>query len=305
MRRCSTARSACAAALTREVGRRIGPYRLGVEVLDAPVALIAPPDEVKSAFDDVSREQTRIETKVNNANQEAESQEKAALSDRYRIQQETEAYVSGRKLLARREADNFLDRLGKYREGVVGNPDYLRQIWDEERGKLFAMLKENGQLGLLDDHVGQGRSRPEHDGAAAEEESVSSSSAGTGPLSSFPNSCSGTPSAKLPFRIQFRTRAKQEFRGMHSRTEFGNEGHERAKKLGAARRYCHSPCDLPMVGRASTLLGGGMTRVARPGLPGRAPHPTLRPARVRDGAAVLSLVYSQGSLPFPRPEEFG
>ena len=142
-------------ALTREVGRRLAPYGLGVEVLDAPVALVAPPDEVKSAFDDVAREQTRIETKVNNANQEADSQEKAALSDRYRIEQETEAYVSGRKLMARREAENFLDRLGKYREGVLVNPDYLNQIWDEERGKLFAQLKGNGQLGLLDDHVGK------------------------------------------------------------------------------------------------------------------------------------------------------
>ena len=35
------------------------------------------------------------------------------------------------------------------------NPDYLRQIWDDERGKLFAALKANGQLGLLDDHVGK------------------------------------------------------------------------------------------------------------------------------------------------------
>ncbi len=142
-------------ALIREVGERIQPYRLGVQVLDAPVALVAPPDEVKSAFDDVAREQTRIETKVNNANQEADSQEKAALSDQFRIRQETAAYVSGRKLLARQEADNFLARLAKYREGLRDNPDYLRQIWDDERGKLFATLKANGQLGLLDDHVGK------------------------------------------------------------------------------------------------------------------------------------------------------
>ena len=41
-----------------------------------------------------------------------------------------------------------------YQEGRRTNPDYLRQIWEEERGKLFAKLKENGQLGLLDDHIG-------------------------------------------------------------------------------------------------------------------------------------------------------
>jgi membrane protease subunit HflK len=141
-------------ALTRDVGQRLAPYRLGVEVLDAPVELIAPPDEVKSAFDDVAREQTRIETKINNAYQEADSQEKAALSEQFRIEQETAAYVSGRTLIAQREAEKFLDRLRKYRESGDKPADYLRQIWDEERGKLFAQLKANGQLGLLDDHIG-------------------------------------------------------------------------------------------------------------------------------------------------------
>ena len=60
----------------------------------------------------------------------------------------------GRKLLAERDAESFLNRLRQYHEGRRDNPDYLRQIWEEERGKLFAKLKENGQLGLLDDHLG-------------------------------------------------------------------------------------------------------------------------------------------------------
>src|SRR5665213_745295 len=59
------------AALIEQVQQRIEEYALGVEVLDASVALIAPPDEVKAAFDDVAREQTRIATKQNNAEQEA------------------------------------------------------------------------------------------------------------------------------------------------------------------------------------------------------------------------------------------
>ena len=142
------------AALLKQVQERIDAYGLGVDVLDAPVALIAPPDEVKSAFDDVAREQTRIATKVNNAEQEAESAWRQALSDKYRVEQETAAYSSNRRLLAERDAESFLNRLHKYQEARRDNPDYLRQIWDEERGKLFAKLKENGQLGLLDEHVG-------------------------------------------------------------------------------------------------------------------------------------------------------
>ena len=142
------------AALLKQVQERIDPYGLGVEVLDAPVALIAPPDEVKSAFDDVAREQTRIETKVNNAEQEAESQWRIVLSYKYQKEQETAAYTENRRTLAERDAESFLNRLHKYQEARRDNPDYLRQIWDEERGKLFAKLKEDRQLGLLDDHIG-------------------------------------------------------------------------------------------------------------------------------------------------------
>jgi hypothetical protein len=57
-------------------------------------------------------------------------------------------------LLARREAERFLERLKQYEEGRKNNPAYLRQIWEDERGKLFAKLKENGQIGLLDHHLG-------------------------------------------------------------------------------------------------------------------------------------------------------
>jgi modulator of FtsH protease HflK len=143
------------AALIEQVQQRIEQYALGVEVLDAPVALVAPPDEVKSAFDDVAREQTRIATKQNNAEQEAESQWRNALSDKYRIEQETAAYQYNRKLLANRDAESFMNRLSQYRQGRRDNPDYLRQIWEEERGKLFAKLKESGRIGLLDDHLGR------------------------------------------------------------------------------------------------------------------------------------------------------
>jgi membrane protease subunit HflK len=142
-------------ALVDEVRRRVADYRLGVEVLDASVALAAPPDEVKSAFDDVAREQTRIETKVNNAQQQAETDWRAAQSEKYRTKQATAAYVAAQQVLAEREADNFRARLAKYQEGRRTDPHYLRQIWDEERGKLFAKLRDNRQIGLLDEHLGK------------------------------------------------------------------------------------------------------------------------------------------------------
>ncbi len=143
------------AALIEQVQERINNYELGIEILDAPVALISPPDEVKPAFDEVAREQTRIATKQNNAEQEAESQGRMASSDRYRIEQETAAYQFNSMMLAERDAESFTNRLNQYRQGQRDNPDYLRQIWEEERSKLFTKLKESGRIGLLDDHLGR------------------------------------------------------------------------------------------------------------------------------------------------------
>lgn len=141
-------------ALVELVQRRIADYRLGVDVVDARVALIAPPDDVKYAFDNVAREQARTATLTNQAEQEAEAKWRTAQADKYRLEQETAAYVERQTLLARREAERFDERLKQYEAGRRRNADYLRQIWEEERGKVFAKLKENGALGLLDHHLG-------------------------------------------------------------------------------------------------------------------------------------------------------
>jgi membrane protease subunit HflK len=130
----------------------IEPYRLGVEVLDARVELIAPPDDVKPAFDSVALAQTRTTTLINDAEQTVARDLQLAEAEKYRLEQETAAYVHARKLLAQRDAEGFLKRLREYEVGRRQNPQYLRQIWEEERGKLFARLKQNGQIDLLDHH---------------------------------------------------------------------------------------------------------------------------------------------------------
>jgi modulator of FtsH protease HflK len=141
-------------ALVDGTQRRITGYHLGVEVLDARVAMLAPPEGVKHAFDNVASEQANVAALVNQAEQEAESKLRGAQSDKFRIEQETAAYVQRQTLLAQREAERFTERLKQYEIGRRSNPAYLRQIWEEERGKVFAKLKENGQLGLLDHHLG-------------------------------------------------------------------------------------------------------------------------------------------------------
>ena len=141
-------------ALVAGTQRRIAGYYLGVEILDARVAMLAPPEGVKHAFDNVASEQANVAALVNQAEQEAESRLRGAQSDKFRIEQETAAYVQRQTLLAQREAERFTERLKQYEIGRQNNPAYLRQIWEEERGKVFAKLKENGQLGLLDHHLG-------------------------------------------------------------------------------------------------------------------------------------------------------
>jgi membrane protease subunit HflK len=132
----------------------IEPYRLGVQILDARVALIAPPDDVKPDFDSVALAQTRNTTLRHSAEQNVASEMRMAEAKKYSLEQETAAYVHTRKLLAKQEADRFLKRLRQYEIGRKDNPYYLRQIWEEERSKLFARLKQNGQIDLLDHHLG-------------------------------------------------------------------------------------------------------------------------------------------------------
>ena len=136
--------------------KRIEDYRLGVEVMDARVSLIAPPDEVKDAFDSVARAQTAMATARNRAEQDAATRLSLARAERYRIAQSAAAYTHDRKVIARQEAGRFLERLKQYRAARDANPEYLRSIWQEERGKLFATLKDKGLIDLLDHHLGQG-----------------------------------------------------------------------------------------------------------------------------------------------------
>jgi modulator of FtsH protease HflK len=134
----------------------IEPYRLGVEVLDGRVAKVAPPDEVKDAFDSVSQAQTQIATRRFRAEQEAASRKRQALAERYSTEQRALAYAHGTKVIARQDAQRFLARLKQYQAAREKNPNYLRQIWQEERGKLFAKLKEKGQIDLLDHRLHSG-----------------------------------------------------------------------------------------------------------------------------------------------------
>jgi membrane protease subunit HflK len=137
--------------LIEKVGQRI--QGLGVLVTGAEVSQISPPDEVRDAFDSVARAQTQKATARFRAEQEAATRLLTARGEAFRIGETARAYAHARKTIAHKEAARFLARLAQYREGVKKNPDYLRQIWQEERSRLFETLKQQGRIGLLDHHL--------------------------------------------------------------------------------------------------------------------------------------------------------
>jgi membrane protease subunit HflK len=139
--------------LVTATGERLRPYRLGVEVQQAHVAYLFPPQEVKDAFDNVAREQAKIRTRVNKAEQEREEAVRKAESEKYNLEQLAAAYAREQVVRARAEAASFEARLEKYRRLGRDNPAYLVGIWLDEVSKLLARLKENGQVDLLDRHL--------------------------------------------------------------------------------------------------------------------------------------------------------
>jgi membrane protease subunit HflK len=140
--------------LAEQTQARIRPYRLGVQIQGASVTHLFPPDEVKDAFDQVTRAQTAIRTREHEARQEAARRVREAEAERFRIQQQIAAYANERRSLAQAEADSFEKRLQQYHRLRQANPDFLAGIWWDEMSKLFARMKDNGRIDLLDNHLG-------------------------------------------------------------------------------------------------------------------------------------------------------
>lgn len=137
----------------QQVQKRLAPYRLGIQVHGTSVGYLAPPDEVKQAFDAVNQAQTRIGTQIYNATEDGVIQIRAAEQKKFHIEQQAAAYVSEQRRLAEADAFAFENRLAMYHKLRKDNPDYLAGIWWDEMGKLFTQLKRNGLIDFLDRHL--------------------------------------------------------------------------------------------------------------------------------------------------------
>jgi membrane protease subunit HflK len=140
--------------LARRVQERIAPQRLGVRVQQASVAYLAPPDEVRAAFEEVNTAQATARAQEQRAHQEAARMRRDAEATAYQLEQQALGYAATKKALAKAEADAFLKRLSQYQKLKTNNPDVLTAIWWDEMGRVWQGFRARGRVELLDAHLG-------------------------------------------------------------------------------------------------------------------------------------------------------
>lgn len=138
------------AALVGRVQQRLEPYALGVQVEQVSVKPPSPPAQVKDAFDKVAQAHTAIDTQRNRALQEADKKERDAEADVFRLSALAAAYAREQHLQAKADAEDFLRRLGQYRKMVKENPEHLNTLWLDEMSRIYARMREEGRVDLLD-----------------------------------------------------------------------------------------------------------------------------------------------------------
>jgi membrane protease subunit HflK len=139
--------------LTAQTQARIAPYQLGVRIENASVNHLYPPPEVKKEFDEVTRVQTAIRTRINESEEKANSSLRDAEAEAFRLVSQAAAYANEQKLLARAEAENFEKRLAQYRQLRRQDPNHLNHVWWDAISRLYARMRANGRIDLLDRHL--------------------------------------------------------------------------------------------------------------------------------------------------------
>lgn len=152
-----TGNAALPAWVMAHLGERLPTFRLGVRVQRVSVGYLAPPEEVRAAFEAVTQAQTGIRTRQFQALQEKEQRERQSDALRYKLGQEAEEYRDSQLRQARAEAAVFLDDLAAYREVAKDNPDALTVLWWAEMARAMETLEANGgKVRPLDRHLQNG-----------------------------------------------------------------------------------------------------------------------------------------------------
>lgn len=152
-----TGNAALPAWVMRRVGERLPAFRLGARVQRVSVGYLAPPEEVRAAFEAVTQAQTGIRTREFQALQEKEQRERQSAAVAYKLGQEAEEYRDTQRRQADADADAFRGELAAFRDVAKDNPDALTFLWWTEMGKaLVALEARGGKVRPLDHHLQNG-----------------------------------------------------------------------------------------------------------------------------------------------------
>lgn len=134
----------------------VADMRLGVRVQRVSVAYLAPPDEVRAAFEQVTQAQTGIRTKEHQARQEADQRGRQAGAVKYRFEQEAEVFRRGQVSQSLADAADFRTQYAAYTEQRRVNPDALAASWWVELQKTLAGIRgRGGRVEPLDAYLGR------------------------------------------------------------------------------------------------------------------------------------------------------
>ncbi len=136
--------------LSQQLAERLRDYELGIEIDLPSIPKLDPPQQVKAAFDRVAQAETSMKTKENQAKQEANRKIDEARADIFRLDRLAQSYAYEERKKAVADADTFNKRLAQYRELSKKDPAYLNALWLDEMTRLYARMRANGQIELLD-----------------------------------------------------------------------------------------------------------------------------------------------------------
>ncbi len=139
------------------LGERLPELRLGVRVQRASVALLTPPDEVRSAFEAVTQAQTAIGTKETQARQERDQRLTQAAATRYKLEQEARQFRDEQRAQGRADADAFLDERTAFRTVAKNNPEARALLWWNELQEILdAIAAQGGRAEPIDHYLVNG-----------------------------------------------------------------------------------------------------------------------------------------------------
>lgn len=142
--------------LLKQLQIRVEDYDLGIEIEQASISKLDPPEQVKDAFERVTQAETNKSTQLNQAKEKATSMKGIAAGKVKAIKDQAESYAKIERANAKSDAENFTKRLDLYRELAAKEPNYINVLWLEDMTRLYRRMKDGGRLEMLDHYLSDG-----------------------------------------------------------------------------------------------------------------------------------------------------